>query len=84
MNLWGNYKEALHDAFDLQFAHPWADWEAKGTVLSAKVFKHDYIIKSRVVEIWNEKSSIYNNINVLSDSLIFGLRFISLILLITG
>ena len=62
MNLWGNYKKALHDAFDLQFAHPWADWESKGTVLSAKVFKHDYIIKSRVVEIWNEKSSIYNNI----------------------
>ena len=31
-------------------------------MLSAKVFKHDYIIKSRVVEIWNEKSSIYNNI----------------------
>ena len=62
MDLWGNYKKALHDAFDLQFAHPWADWESKGTVLSAKVFKHDYIIKSRVVEIWNEKSSIYNNI----------------------
>ena len=62
MNLWGNYKKVLHDTFDLQFAHPWADWEAKGTVLSAKVFKHDYIIKSRVVEIWNEKSSIYNNI----------------------
>ena len=62
MNLWGNYKKALDDTFDLQFAHPWADWESKGTVLSAKVFKHDYIIKSRVVEIWNEKSSIYNNI----------------------
>ena len=62
MNLWGNYKEVLHDTLDLQFAHPWADWEAKGTVLSAKVFKQDYIIKSRVVEIWNEKSSIYNNI----------------------
>ena len=62
MNLWCNYKEVLHDTLDLQFAHPWADWEAKGTVLSAKVFKHDYIIKSRVVEIWNEKSSIYNNI----------------------
>ena len=62
MNLWGNYKKVLHDTLDLQFAHPWADWEAKGTVLSAKVFKHDYIIKSRVVEIWNEKSSIYNNI----------------------
>ena len=62
MNLWGNYKKVLHDTFDLQFAHPWADWESKGTVLSAKVFKHDYIIKSRVVEIWNEKSSIYNNI----------------------
>ena len=45
MNLWGNYKKALHDTFDLQFAHPWADWEAKGTVLSAKVFKNDYIIK---------------------------------------
>ena len=62
MDLWGNYKKALHDTFDLQFAHPWADWESKGTVLSAKVFKHEYIIKSRVVEIWNEKSSIYNNI----------------------
>ena len=62
MNLWGNYKEVLHDTLDLQFAHPWADWEAKGTVLSAKVFKNNYTIKSRVVEIWNEKSSIYNNI----------------------
>ena len=62
MNLWGNYKKVLHDTLDLQFAHPWADWESKGTVLSAKIFKHDYIIKSRVVEIWNEKSSIYNNI----------------------
>ena len=62
MNLWSNYKKALHDTFDLRFAHPWADWEAKGTVLSAKFFKHEYIIKSRVVEIWNEKSSIYNNI----------------------
>ena len=62
MNLWCNYKKVLHDTLDLQFAHPWADWESKGTVLSAKVFKNDYIIKSRVVEIWNEKSSIYNNI----------------------
>ena len=62
MNLWCNYKKVLHDTLDLQFAHPWADWEAKGAVLSAKVFKHDFIIKSRVVEIWNEKSSIYNNI----------------------
>ena len=62
MNLWCNYKKVLHDTLDLQFAHPWADWEAKGTVLSAKVFKNNYTIKSRVVEIWNEKSSIYNNI----------------------
>ena len=62
MNLWGNYKKALDSTFDLQFAYPWADWEAKGTILSAKIYKHDYIIKSRVVEIWNEKSSIYNNI----------------------
>ena len=62
MNLWCNYKKVLHDTLDLQFAHPWADWEAKGTVLSAKVFKNNYIIKSRVVEIWNEKSSLYNNI----------------------
>jgi len=62
MNLWCNYKKVLHDTFDLQFAHPWADWESKGTVLSAKVYKNKYIIKSRVVEIWNEKSSIYNNI----------------------
>ena len=45
MNLWGNYKEVLHNTLDLQFAHPWADWEAKGTVLSAKVFKNKYTIK---------------------------------------
>ena len=33
MNLWGNYKKALHDTFDLEFAYPWANWESKGTVL---------------------------------------------------
>ena len=44
MNLWVNYKKVLHDTFDLQFAHPWADWESKGTVLSAKVFKKEEFI----------------------------------------
>ena len=71
MNLWGNYKEVLHDTLDLQFAHPWADWEAKGTVLSAKVFKHDYISSQ---ELWRfgMKSLAYTTTSsILRQAVIF-------------
>ena len=64
MNLWNNYKDVLHKIFPLHnsVGSVWATWEGKGTHLTAKTYTTPYIIKSREVEIWNEKSCIYNNI----------------------
>ena len=64
MNLWKNYKEVLHKTFPLHNGvdSVWAEWERKDTWLTAKTYTAPYIIKSREVEIWNEKSCIYNNI----------------------
>ena len=64
MNLWVNYKRILHETFPLHngVGSVWAEWERKGTWLTAKTYTAPYIIKSREVEIFNEKSCIYNNI----------------------
>ena len=64
MNLWKNYKDILHETFPLHNAAGsiWANWESKGTTLLARTYTSPHIIKSREVEIWNEKSCIYNNI----------------------
>ena len=64
MNLWKEYKDVLHDTIDLHngVGSVWANWESKKTYLTAKTYTHPYIIKSREVEIWNEKTCIYNNI----------------------
>ena len=64
MNLWKKYKEILHKTFPLHNGvdSVWAEWESKNTWLTAKTYTAPYIIKSREVEIWNEKSCIYNNI----------------------
>ena len=64
MNLWKNYKDILHQTFPLHNAAGsiWANWESKGTTLLARTYTSSHIIKSREVEIWNEKSCIYNNI----------------------
>jgi len=64
MNLWKNYKDVLHDTIKLhnEVDSVWANWESKETYLTAKTYVNPYIIKSREVEIWNEKSCIYNNI----------------------
>ena len=63
MNLWKNYKEVLFDTFpDTIRNYEWANWEGKGTNLIANLYTHPHFIKSREVEIWNEKSCIYNNI----------------------
>jgi len=64
MNLWKNYKDVLHNTITLrnEVGSVWAQWEGKGTYLTAKTYTNPYIIKSREVEIWNEKSCIYNNI----------------------
>ena len=64
MNLWENYKKVLHDTISLHngVGSVWAQWEGKGTSLTAKTYTNENIIKSREVEIWNETSCIYNNI----------------------
>tara|TARA_B100000287_G_scaffold300683_1_gene283835 strand:+ start:1253 stop:1876 length:624 start_codon:yes stop_codon:yes gene_type:complete len=64
MNLWENYKKVLHDTISLHngVGSVWAQWEGKGTSLTAKTYTNEHIIKSREVEIWNETSCIYNNI----------------------
>ena len=64
MNLWEKYKDVLHDTIELHNGvdSVWANWESKETYLTAKTYVNPYIIKSREVEIWNEKSCIYNNI----------------------
>ena len=64
MNLWKSYKDILHETIPLHNGvnSCWATWESKGTFLTAKTYTNQYIIKSREVEIWNEKSCIYNNI----------------------
>ena len=63
LNLWTEYKRLLFNSFpDFENVCDWADWEDKGTSLSAKIYNNKYILKSREVEIWDEKSCIYNNI----------------------
>ena len=63
MNLWTNYKSLLFKTFpDLKFESEWACWEGKGTKLTARTFTNPHIIKSREVDIWSDKSSIYNTI----------------------
>jgi len=64
MNIWENYKAALHESISLHNGVDcvWANWEGKGTHLLAKTYTNPYLIKSREVEIWSDKSCIYNNI----------------------
>ena len=64
MNLWKEYKDVMHNTITLrnEVGSVWAQWESKETYLTAKTYSNPCIIKSREVEIWNEKSCIYNNI----------------------
>ena len=64
MNIWSNYKRVLHETFPLHGAagSVWAQWQGKGTSLLARTYTNQYFIKAREVEIWNDKSCIYNNI----------------------
>ena len=62
-DLWKNYKSLLFETFpDLEVKSQWADWESKGTNLTAKIYTNPYFIKSREGDIWSKRSSIYNNI----------------------
>ena len=62
MNLWDQYKDALHETISLLDDEVWGEWESKGMSLQAKTYSHPNLIKSREVEIWNDKCCIYNNI----------------------
>ena len=63
MNLWKNYKSLLFKTFpDFKFESEWAQWEGKGTNLTARTYTNPYFIKSREVDIWSDKSCIYNTI----------------------
>ena len=62
-NLWQNYKSVLFSTFPNMYRTlRWGYWKSKDTTLCAQLYNHPYFIKSREVEIWSEKSSIYNNI----------------------
>ena len=62
MKLWEQYKDTLHESISLLDNEVWGEWESKGMSLQAKTYSHPNLIKSREVEIWNDKCSIYNNI----------------------
>ena len=62
MNLWEQYKNALHESISLLDNEVWGQWESKGMSLQAKTYSNPNLIKSREVEIWNDKCCIYNNI----------------------
>ena len=62
MNLWSDYKAALFDIFPMNKILRWGYWKSKDTTLVAQLFHNSYIIKSREVEIYSDKSCIYNNI----------------------
>ena len=64
MNLWHSYKKILHDTISLHNGvdSVWANWESKKTFITAKIYTNQYLIKSREVEIWSDKTCIYNNI----------------------
>ena len=62
-NLWDNYKSAVREVFpDMYRTLRWAYWKSKDTTLIAELFGHEYFVKSRAVDIFSEKSNIYNNI----------------------
>ena len=62
MNLWRDYKGALSIMFPMNKHLRWGYWKGKDTTLIADQYVNPYIIKSREVEIYSEKSCIYNNI----------------------
>ena len=64
MNIWKEYKDILFDTITLsnEGDSDWAQWEGKGTSLLARTYTNQYFIKAREVEIWDDRSCIYNNI----------------------
>ena len=64
-DLWAGYRSAVFDVFpDLKFESNHATWEnKKGTKLTADLYSGEHFLKSRHVDIWDDKKlNIHNNI----------------------
>ena len=64
-DLWVNYKATVAELFpDIQFVQRHAEWtNKKGVNLTADLYTGQHFIKSRQIEIWDNKScTIHNNI----------------------
>ena len=63
-DLWAGYKSAVFDTFpDLKFEKQHESWTNKrGVNLTADLYSGKYFIKSRHVNIWDEKLNIHNNV----------------------
>ena len=63
-DLWAGYKSAVFDTFpDLKFEKQHESWtNKKGVNLTADLYSGKYFIKSRHVDIWDEKLNIHNNV----------------------
>ena len=64
VDLWVNYKKVLDDVFpEFKFDSRWCEWKGKNNLtLTADIFTAPHFIKSRRVDIYNEKTDIYNNV----------------------
>ena len=64
MNLWKNYQEAVFETFpDLTFEKQHVHWiNKRGVNLTADLYSGKHFIKSRHVDIWDEKINIHNNV----------------------
>ena len=64
IDLWSEYRKAVFEIFpDLKFEKQHTNWtNDKGINLTADLYSGQYLIKSRHVDIWNDKLNIHNNV----------------------
>ena len=64
IDLWSEYRKAVFDIFpDLKFEKQHTNWvNDKGINLTADLYSGQYFMKSRHVDIWNDKLNIHNNV----------------------
>ena len=61
MTIWQNYISAYRSMLPCKIENLWASWQAKGTSLNAIDHSHQYLLKSRQVDISNGKNvDIFN------------------------
>ena len=63
-DIWKNYRSAVFETFpDMQFEKQHVQWTNKKDVhLTADLYSGQYFIKSRHVDIWDDKLNIHNNV----------------------